>query len=74
MMIGCRGSRPILAGSRNCAATRPELFFAGRFRAALIHFRLALVERFEFLDRNQLRQGPVRVGMNLVNLVVLLLG
>src|SRR5579864_287501 len=72
-MIGCGGRRPVRGGSRNDAATWPELFLAGRFRATRIHFCLALVIRFEFLDRNQLRQGPIRVGMNLLNLVVLLL-
>lgn len=72
-MIGCWGGRPVRGGSRNYAATWPEFFFAGSFRVTLIHFCLALVERFKFLDRNQLRQGPVGIGMNLLNFVVLLL-
>ena len=72
-MFRRRRSRPVRGRSRNDAATWAELFLAGSFGAALIHFRLALVKRFEFRDRNQLRQGPIGVGVNLFNLVVLLL-
>jgi hypothetical protein len=73
-MFGFRRSRTVRGRSRNDAATWPEFFLARSFPPTLIHFGLTPVKRFEFLDRNQLRQGPISVGMNLLNLVVFLLG
>lgn len=72
-MFGFRRTRPVRGGSRNDAATWPEFFLARSFPPTLIHFGLAPVKGFEFLDRNQLRHGPIGISMNLLNLVVLLL-
>jgi hypothetical protein len=57
----------------NNATARPNFLLSGGFRVTRIQICLALVKSGQFLGWNEVRDRPVRVGMNLLNLVTLLL-